>query len=129
MVDGPRQPNTGPTRLTTTNRCGSAGIGDSPDEKKGRNVTFRHDATREFQRPHGRHPYLQNAHAAPPRTVPTHNAENGDDSWCWHVVDALITLCGGHTNGLGKTPRERVTTALWLLGATLAVLVIFIAMA
>ena len=116
MVDGPRQPNTGPTRLTTTNRCGSAGIGDSPDEKKGRNVTFRHDATREFQRPHGRHPYLQNAHAAPPRTVPTQagaSCTEHDGCQGGARVKLCVTDTGGHSWPGGQKARGgRGSTAL-----------------
>lgn len=41
-------------------------------------------------------------------------------------MDALITLCGGHTDGLGKTARARATTALWLISATVVVLAVFI---
>lgn len=91
-------------------------------------MTFPHHQAHEYQRPHG-HPYQQNPHEAPPRPVPPQRAESAGNSWGWHVMDALITLCGGHTHGLGTTARDRVTTALWLLGATLIVLVIFIAMA
>lgn len=94
-------------------------------------MTFPQYPTHESQRSHGRADQ-QNAHDAPPRTVPPRKVEDAGNSWGWHVVDALITLCGGSTNGLVKTARERVTTALWLLGATLVVLVvlgIFIAIA
>lgn len=89
-------------------------------------MTVPHCQAHEYQPPHGL-PYQQNPHDAPPHTVPPQQAESAGNSWGWHVVDALLTLCGGDTNGLGKTARERATTALWLLGATLVVMGIFIA--
>lgn len=78
-----------------------------------------------------RHPMAgsrrQHCPGAAARPAPLHEAQDAGNSWGWHVVDALITLCGGHTHGLGKTARGRVTAALLLLGATLVVLATFIA--
>ncbi|MUL83668.1 MULTISPECIES: hypothetical protein [unclassified Mycolicibacterium] len=67
----------------------------------------------------------------PPTVTPQPDAKRSDgNSWGWQIMEGLLDLFSGSSSyGLGKSSRDRVKTALIILGTTFAAIAIVIAVA